>query len=125
MTLTGIQKAALLLTTLDTATATDLLKGQPQQAVQKIAMELSQLDLKGKVDPEQASEVAQQFYVELTQPKSEGLHIKRFVSSLLQDTAGKEKATELHQQALQSLSIFAEEADILRYISAWFVQRTH
>jgi geranylgeranyl diphosphate synthase, type II len=37
----------------------------------------------------------------------------------------REKAAELHQQALQALSIFAEEADILRYISAWFVQRTH
>ena len=39
--------------------------------------------------------------------------------------ASQEKALELHQQALRALSIFAEEADILRYISAWFVQRTH
>jgi len=39
--------------------------------------------------------------------------------------ASQEKASDLHQQALQALSIFAEEADILRYISAWFVQRTH
>jgi farnesyl diphosphate synthase len=37
----------------------------------------------------------------------------------------RDKAAELHQQALRALSIFAEEADILRYISAWFVQRTH
>lgn len=39
--------------------------------------------------------------------------------------ASREKAQELHAQALQSLSIFGEEADILRYISAWFVERTH
>ena len=39
--------------------------------------------------------------------------------------ASREKAAELHQHALQALSIFAEEADILRYISAWFVERTH
>ncbi|MCP4492235.1 MAG: (2E,6E)-farnesyl diphosphate synthase [Gammaproteobacteria bacterium] len=39
--------------------------------------------------------------------------------------ASREKAAELHQMALQSLSIFGEEADILRYISAWFVERTH
>ena len=39
--------------------------------------------------------------------------------------ASREKADELHQKALQSLSIFGEEADILRYISAWFVERTH
>ena len=37
--------------------------------------------------------------------------------------ASQEKALELHQNALQALSIFGEEADILRYISAWFVER--
>ena len=39
--------------------------------------------------------------------------------------ASYEKAQELHQKALQALSIFGEEADILRYISAWFVERQH
>ena len=37
--------------------------------------------------------------------------------------ASQEKAQELHQNALRALSIFGEEADILRYISAWFVER--
>ena len=37
--------------------------------------------------------------------------------------ASQERALELHQNALQALSIFGEEADILRYISAWFVER--
>jgi len=39
--------------------------------------------------------------------------------------ASQEKARELHQNALQALSIFGEEADILRYISAWFVERSN
>ena len=39
--------------------------------------------------------------------------------------ASQEKAQELHQLALQAISIFGEEADILRYISAWFVERKH
>jgi len=39
--------------------------------------------------------------------------------------ASREKAAELHEKAVKSLSIFGEEADILRYISAWFVERTH
>ncbi|MCP4187169.1 MAG: (2E,6E)-farnesyl diphosphate synthase [Gammaproteobacteria bacterium] len=39
--------------------------------------------------------------------------------------ASREKTLELHEKALQSLSIFGEEADILRYISTWFVERTH
>ena len=45
--------------------------------------------------------------------------------SIIGLNASREKAMELHAQALQALSIFAEEADILRYISAWFVERTH
>ena len=39
--------------------------------------------------------------------------------------ASQEKARELHKNALQALSIFGEEADILRYISAWFVERSN
>jgi len=39
--------------------------------------------------------------------------------------ASRQKALELHQSALEALSIFGEEAEILRYISAWFVERTH
>jgi farnesyl diphosphate synthase len=39
------------------------------------------------------------------------------------DTSTLGKTLELHHNALQTLSIFGEEADILRYISAWFVER--
>jgi len=45
--------------------------------------------------------------------------------SIIGLTASQEKTAELHQQALQALTIFAEEAEVLRYISAWFVQRTN
>ena len=38
--------------------------------------------------------------------------------------ASREKAFDLHHRALDTLSNFGEEADILRYISAWFVERT-
>ena len=37
--------------------------------------------------------------------------------------ASREKASEMHELALQSLSIFGEEAEVLRYISAWFIER--
>ena len=37
----------------------------------------------------------------------------------------REKAQELHQQALSALDCFAGEADILRSISHWFVERNH
>lgn len=39
--------------------------------------------------------------------------------------ASREKALELHQKALDSLNAFDDKADILRRISAWFVDRSH
>jgi len=39
--------------------------------------------------------------------------------------AARDKALELHQQALSSLEGFGAEADILRSISHWFVERSH
>ncbi len=56
---------------------------------------------------------------------SDSKHNKPTFPSVIGLQASREKAVELHEQALQSLSIFDEEADILRYISAWFVERTH
>ena len=37
--------------------------------------------------------------------------------------ASREKAQELHRNALDALSVFDADADILRRISAWFVER--
>ncbi len=39
--------------------------------------------------------------------------------------ASRDKAQALHQQALQALELFGPEADILRTISHWFVERSH
>lgn len=39
--------------------------------------------------------------------------------------AAREKALELHHQALDAVNCFGTEADILRSISHWFVQRSH
>ena len=39
------------------------------------------------------------------------------------DEASRDKARELHRNAIEALSVFDQEADILRRISAWFVER--
>lgn len=39
--------------------------------------------------------------------------------------AAREKAQDLHQQALEAINNFGPEADILRSISRWFVERSH
>jgi geranylgeranyl pyrophosphate synthase len=60
--------------------------------------------------------------------KTQGADIARnkpTYPSIIGLEASQEKAQELHQLALQAISIFGEEADILRYISAWFVERKH
>jgi flagellar motor switch protein FliG len=50
MALTGKQKAALLLSTLDASTAADLLKGVDEHIVKDLAVELAYLDISGHHD---------------------------------------------------------------------------
>lgn len=54
---------------------------------------------------------------------ADSLRNKPTFPSIIGLEASQEKAMELHHNALQALSIFGEEADILRYISAWFIER--
>jgi flagellar motor switch protein FliG len=102
MALTRIQKAALLLTTLDQVTAMELLKGQSQEVIRKVAMELSRWDGKSKQDPQKLSMVAHEFFSDLTKTQSGGLNIKSFIGSLMQDTADK---TGTIQSAIQQTAI--------------------
>ncbi|MHC5083146.1 MAG: FliG C-terminal domain-containing protein [Planctomycetota bacterium] len=103
MGLRGIQKVALLLTTLDQATASELLKGQPQEVIQQIAMELSQWDAKREKDPDKPGMIAREFCENLMGTASGGLHVKTFVGSLLQGAAGKDKAAEMHSKMQQAV----------------------
>lgn len=86
----GIQKAALLLTMLDPGTARDLLKGQPPEMVQRIAMELSRYDSQRSKTADKAAGVTREFCNEIYKSCSGGLHIKSFVGSLLKETSGAE-----------------------------------
>jgi flagellar motor switch protein FliG len=95
MRLKGVQKAALLLSTLDPQTAMELLRGQPQEVIHKIALELSQLDARGMQESEEASLVAREFCISLHKTQSGSLHVKSFVNNLLGSAGGKEKAAEL------------------------------
>ena len=45
--------------------------------------------------------------------------------ALLGLAGAKQKAHELHEKALDSLSIFGKEADLLRDLSLYIIQRTH
>ncbi|MCK5566032.1 MAG: hypothetical protein KAJ07_12370 [Planctomycetes bacterium] len=100
--LSGKRKVAMLLMSLDQATATELLKGQPQEVVQSVALELSHLDAAGTSN-EEAVNVAKEFCTSLQKSAVGGMHIRSFVDTVLKGSAGKEKAEEMQQQMQQAL----------------------
>ncbi len=100
MPLTGKQKAALLLTTLDVATAAELLKGIDATTVQELAVELTYLDAAGQRNAQQTTDVARQFCKSL-QDESE-FSFKSFLRQMLRNTVGEEQAKRI-QQEIQSL----------------------
>jgi len=89
MAQTGKRKAAMLLAGLDAATATELLKGQPDEVIQEIALELSQLDATGQVEPEEAVAVATEFCAALQKTGSGVLDVKSFINAVLKDSGGQ------------------------------------
>ncbi len=101
MTLTGKQKAALLLMSLDIGTATELLKGIDAKAVRELAVELSYFDAAGYRSDQQSTEIARQFCNSL---KSEStLNMKSFVREMLNSTMGQEKACQIETEIQELL----------------------
>jgi flagellar motor switch protein FliG len=94
--LTGKQKAALLLATLDVATATELLKGMDPGTVHELAVELSYLDAAGHRNAEQTADVTRQFCQSL-QDES-GFHFKNFVREMLKNTVGEDKTKQIQHE---------------------------
>ncbi len=45
--------------------------------------------------------------------------------ALLGMAGAKQKARELHESALESLSVFGSEADLLRDLSLYIIERDH
>jgi len=100
MALSGKQKAAMLLLSLDAATASELIKDLDAQAVQELAVELAYLDASGMKNNNQSFEIAQQFCNSLTSEK--GFQIDDFLNELLIATMGQTKAENIQTQ-IQSL----------------------
>jgi flagellar motor switch protein FliG len=98
--LTGKQKAALLLTSLDVATAAELLKGVDARMVQELAVELSYLDATGHRNAKQTAEVARQFCQTLQSESP--FHFKNFLHEMLKNTMGEDKAEQV-QREIQDL----------------------
>ena len=101
MSLSGKQKAAMLLLSLDTATASELVKGLDSKAVQELAVELAYLDASGLKNNSEGFEIAQQFCNSLVSPEK-GFQMDEFLSELLRASIGEAKAESIQTQ-IQSL----------------------
>lgn len=98
--LTGKQKAAMLLMSLDSTAAAELLKDVDAEAVQELAVELAHLDATGFTNNRQDLGVAQQSCKSL--PPSHGFRINGFLKEVLKSSVGEEK-TEHIQTGIQEL----------------------
>ncbi len=100
MPLTGKQKAALLLASLDPATAAEMLKGVDAATVQELAVELSYLDATGHRNASQTADVARQFCRSLQSRST--FHFRSFLRDMLRNTVGEEQAKRI-QHEIQDL----------------------
>jgi flagellar motor switch protein FliG len=97
MAMTGIHKAAILLMSLDAATASELLKGLSPDTVTNIAVELAYLDATGYRGREQSIAITKEFCDTLK--KSSGSpQIKKFLGKMLESSVGAKKAGEIQTQ---------------------------
>ena len=96
MTLTGKQKAALLLMSIDASSATELLKDITPDAIQDIAVELAYLDANGYRSGQVSIELTNQFYNGLqNEPKS---GINDFLDQMLRTAVGEKHAENIQQK---------------------------
>ena len=96
MPLNGKQKAAMLLLSLDAATAAELLKGVNHDVVQELAVEVAYLDASGFRSSQQSLEMVRKFCGSL-QKKPE-FKIKDFLKEMLKSSVGDEKAVKIQTQ---------------------------
>ena len=96
MALTGKQKAAMLLMSLDTATAAELVKDLDAEVVQELAVELAYLDAAGFKSSSKSNKIVRQFHHSLQ--AGETFRLNGFLDEVLKSTVGEEKAGQIQTQ---------------------------
>ncbi len=96
--LTGKQKAAMLLMSLDSATATELLKGLNAEEIQEIAMELARIDASKQGDAREQAKVAHEFCSSLQKNQAYRFNLKNFFDELLVNVLDKDRAEQIQSR---------------------------
>ena len=108
--LTGKQKAAMLLMSLDTVTAAELLKGLNADEIQEIAIELARIEASEERDMKEQAKVAQEFCETLRQEQGQKFSVRTFLNEMLVKIIDKEKAEQIQsrvKKATEQNSLFS------------------
>ncbi len=103
MALSGKQKAAMLLMSLDTMTAAELLRGLPVDDVQEIAMELARIDASEQRDPKEQARIAREFYNLLQQKQTQRFSVKTFLNEMLVSILDKDRVNQIQSQIRETI----------------------
>lgn len=103
MALSGKQKAAMLLMSLDTMTAAELLRGLPADDVEEIAMELARIDASEQHDIREQARVAREFYHLLQQRQAQRFSVRAFLSEMLVSILDKDRANQIQSQIRETI----------------------
>jgi flagellar motor switch protein FliG len=94
--LTGKQKAAMLLMTLDVGTASELLHGVNPDVVKDLAVEVAYLDAKGMRNSMKSLECIKEFCISLE--KKPAFEVNDFLGEMLKSTVGDKQANHIQTQ---------------------------
>ena len=108
MAFTGKQKAAMLLMSLDSLTAVELLKGLDADEIQEIAVELARIDAMGRRDFKEQAKVAQEFCNSLKLDQNQKFSVKTFLNEMLVNVLDKEKVEQIQSQ----VKVATEKKDV-------------
>ena len=111
MELTGRQKAALLLMSLDEMAAAELLKGLDTEGIQTITMELAQIDASKQSNAKDQEAVTQEFYKSLGKKQTQAFSMNHFLNEMLVKVVSAEEAKQIQSQIKKTTvnkELFAE-----------------
>ncbi|HUT02225.1 MAG TPA: FliG C-terminal domain-containing protein [Phycisphaerae bacterium] len=102
----GVQKAALLLMSLEPATAAELLKAAEPDMVTRIAAELAYLQASGSAGKGVSQEPVREFFQQLREQTGGGQGVK-FIRRMLEGAVGTERSREIMEQ----ISLMVDQRD--------------
>jgi len=88
----------MLLMSLDSRSASELLKGLSPSQIESLSLEMARLSSEGKKLTQNKAQVVREFCASLQSDKSSGLNLRTFFSETLQAVVGDKKARDIEQK---------------------------